>query len=342
MFRRFRRLGGQRRWCGLVAAFDYDGAFERTKAAAMLRACDRIAHRGPDGRGFVAAQSKETRWALGHTRLAIVAPNEVAAAQPFHLATKNGSIDGVTSQTLDFVDSNSQQQKGIALAANGEIYTHQKLYRGLSSTPTSHSDCEVIAHLYASLGPAETMRRLEDAGMFAFVLIDAREEPKIFAARDPTGIKPLYYGVDRQSRVVAFASELKALVVVPEITHIQEFPNGHYFYNGEFQKYYNPEWQNKFYDDAADDHDVIFDALDRAVEKRMMTDVDFGLFLSGGVDSCIVGQLMTKRCRDLYGSSFRPPSFTVGMADSPDLMAARAMSKELGTNHTVPKSNILF
>lgn len=288
-----------RRWCGLVATLEGS----RTTTAVMERACDRIVHRGPDGRGLKKGKmSNDVEWAIGHTRLAIVAPNEKAAAQPFELD--------------DHVD----------FAANGEIYAHHELWNqlveeGYEGELKGHSDCEVIGHLYKHCGPEETMRRLESAGMFAFVLIN---KDSVFAARDPVGIKPLYYGTSKEGKVVAFASELKALVEVPDLEEIREFPPGHYLYQNEFKKYYDPQWT---LDPRAGSEDVR-QALDKAVERRMMTDVPYGLFLSGGIDSCIVGQLMVAKV-----PTEGIPSFTVGMAGSPDLMAARAMSKELKTVH---------
>ena len=335
-----RRGGGpSKRWCGIVAALEFgEERVDRTRAATILRACEKLRHRGPDGQGFVGSSLKaSTRWALGHTRLAIVAPNEIAAAQPFHLRASDGAIGSAIEVTHEFEDREMEDEKTIALAANGEIYTHKSLLSDLEGSATSHSDCEVIAHLYVEKGAAEAAKRLTDAGMFAFVLIDARgESPKVFAARDPVGIKPLYYGLDSKGRVAGFASELKSLLTLPGLVRFEEFPAGHFYADGEFQQYYDPAWKRNTIDVDIEESKaqiLVKEALDKAVDKRMMTDVDFGLFLSGGIDSCIIGQLMVKRCRDLYGPDFRPKSFTVGMADSPDLMAARAMAKELKTDH---------
>lgn len=319
-----------RRRCGIFASFDYDG-LDRASPDVVGASCKRITHRGPDGVGQTEgtwAVGNKAKWALGHTRLAIVAPDQEAANQPFKL-------DG-----------------GLAMVANGEIYLHETLWKDLVAdgydpeARKSRSDCEVIGHLYRKRGPEEAVKRLTDAGMFAFCVVDStKREGSIFAARDPTGIKPLYYGVDSEGRVAAMASELKALVDVPRIASLHEFPAGHY-YTPEtgFVKYYKPKWAEPTYGDRfaegstvqQPDVDTIVDvvrtSLDNSVKKRMMSDVEFGLFLSGGVDSCIVGQLMLARCRSELGID-APPSYTVGMADSPDIMAARAMSKELGTKH---------
>ncbi|KAJ1455440.1 hypothetical protein M885DRAFT_464398 [Pelagophyceae sp. CCMP2097] len=317
-----------RRRCGIFAVFDYDGT-DRANNAVVQASCAKIAHRGPDGVGVAAGKwaTGAGVFALGHTRLAIVAPDEVAANQPFELGG------------------------GLAMVSNGEIYDHGKLWTALvadgydASKLQSRSDCEVIAHLYAHRGAAAAAEALTDAGMFAFCLVDSnRGAGSIFAARDPTGIKPLYYGVDAAGRVAAMASELKALVDVPGLSDIQEFPCGHYYTpEAGFVRYYEPAWatpeaaarfdeSTALPQDEAQLTEQVRDSMDHAVGKRMMSDVEFGLFLSGGVDSCIVGQLMMKRCREELGIS-APPSYTVGMADSPDIMAARAMARELGSTH---------
>lgn len=320
--RRFPFLGhAQARWCGIVACLDYDGHTARTSSTALARACNKISHRGPDGHGIMRGTFRadsHVQWAIGHTRLAIIAPNEDVAAQPFR------------SEDLSF-------------AANGEIYLHRELHAqlqrdGYSRRLASHSDCEVIGHLYRHYGPHDTLQKLEHAGMFAFALVD-EAKGQLFAARDPNGIKPLYYGRDAMGRIVVLASELKALVELPGVCEVAEFPAGHYLYDGHIHKYYSPAWQRYFADNhhlppsdlLTDPHEArhaVREALDCAVEKRMMTDVPFGLFLSGGIDSCIVGQLMLARCAGQH-----IPSFTVGMAGSPDLMAARAMARELKTVH---------
>mmetsp|Transcript_2363 Transcript_2363/g.3147 ORF Transcript_2363/g.3147 Transcript_2363/m.3147 type:complete len:623 (-) Transcript_2363:270-2138(-) len=328
----------QRRWCGIIACLEFgeNEALSRCSPQVVEKAVKKISHRGPDGQGYVAGYG----WALGHARLAIVAPNEEAAAQPFHLAInpENGLImDAVeTKHTFESIDLSKPLQPEIACAANGEIYTHKELFQGLQGKPTGHSDCEVVPHLYAELGPAETAKRLIDAGMFAFALIDAREplNPKLYAARDPTGIKPLYYGVDRAGRICALASELKGLQDIPGIIKMFEFPNGHYLYQHKFYQYYQPHWAVPNFSGFKNHSiDEIRQSLDQAVEKRMMSDVAFGLFLSGGIDSCIVAQLMLNHHRKKNKPNATLPSFTVGMENSPDLMAARAMAKELGTEH---------
>mmetsp|Transcript_16961 Transcript_16961/g.34348 ORF Transcript_16961/g.34348 Transcript_16961/m.34348 type:complete len:612 (-) Transcript_16961:73-1908(-) len=311
------------RKCGLFAAFSPSPREEeRTSEDTVKRMCKRIEHRGPDGTGMAfGSWGQAGRWALGHTRLAIVAPDEKSANQPFEHPT-------------------------TAMVANGEIYNHKDVYArlekeyGYTGTPLSHSDCEVVAHAYKVMGADKMARSLD--GMFAFVLIDY-ENNTFVAGRDPTGIKPLYYACSSDGTIVGFASELKALVDLYGIANIYEFPNGHYYTpEAGFVKYYDPEWQYYVTESGATKEapwvlneeptaEELRESLDKAVKKRLMADVDFGLFLSGGVDSCIVGQLMLKHCRDMGYP--HPNSYTIGMEDGPDLMAARAMSKELGTKH---------
>lgn len=310
------------RKCGIFASFSPTTQDEkRTSEEVVRRMCFRIRHRGPDGTGMATGPwGQGGRFALGHTRLAIVAPEERAADQPFRV-------------------------EDMSMVANGEIYNHKDLYDRLrkehnwDGTPTSHSDCEVIAHAYKVLGAEQMVKSLD--GMFGFVLIDSTKNTFV-AGRDPTGIKPLYYALAADGQIVGFASELKALVDLPGVSALHEFPNGHY-YTPEtgFVKYYKPDWKN-FVSNTKEEKiapwqtgdepsmEEIRESLDMAVKKRLMADVPFGLFLSGGVDSCIVGQLMIKHCRD-WG--IEVPSYTIGMQDGPDLMAARAMAKELGTKH---------
>mmetsp|Transcript_33802 Transcript_33802/g.54416 ORF Transcript_33802/g.54416 Transcript_33802/m.54416 type:complete len:615 (-) Transcript_33802:169-2013(-) len=322
----------QVRRCGVFASFDLTNneVGTRTDEAIVRDMCNKIQHRGPDGTGVSTGPfGQGGRWALGHTRLAIVAPEEKAADQPFVIPV-------------------AEKKENLALVANGEIYNHENLFHSLvdkhgisKDTRISRSDCEVILHAYKSIGPDATAKALD--GMFAFVLIDETKNT-IFAGRDPCGIKPLYYAVSSDGKMVGFASELKALVGLPNISNIYEFPNGHY-YTPEtgFVQYYDPSWK-RFATEGSQEAEVapwkdgkeptindLRDALDMAVKKRLMSDVEFGMFLSGGIDSCIVGQLMMKHCREMGIPPI--PSFTVGMKDGPDLMAARAMAKELGTEH---------
>jgi asparagine synthase (glutamine-hydrolysing) len=283
-------------------------------------------HRGPDGRQTAVGEldDRGSRWAMGHQRLAIVDPNSRSANMPF---------------LLQF------GQDKIKLAANGEIYNHEKLYdmlvekHGWKHDRISHSDCEVIGHACSCLGPKEAVKHLD--GMFAFVLFQEAtpEQPaRAFAARDPVGIKPLYYGSTPDGAYV-FASELKALVghVVP--SSVTAIPPGHYWTpETGLVRYHRPDWEHH---EQPSDEDIR-EAFRAAVRKRMMADVDYGFFLSGGVDSCIVSHALLPMYREETGDDRPIPAFTVGMEDSPDMMAAKAMVEALGGERYVDHRPRIF
>lgn len=231
-----------RRMCGLVAAVDdvwspigtyfESQSNERTPLLdpeILLRATRLLDHRGPDGHRIHHSDADApVHWGMGHTRLAIVDPSNRKADMPFALP-----FDG---------------DRTIHLAANGEIYNHETLYadmvaEGWSFGRSSGSDCEVIAHAYAKYGGPKAVERLD--GMFAFVVFEedttTGEIRHAFAARDPVGIKPLYYGKSGPSFV--FASELKALVGHVDAETVVAMPPGHYWTPEKgLVCYYNPEW----------------------------------------------------------------------------------------------------
>lgn len=259
----------------------------------LQKALGEIVHRGPDGKG-ITHRFKST---LGHTRLAII--DVEGGQQPM---------------------TNPQETRW--LVCNGEIYNHADLR---AKTPDysykTSSDNEVILALYEQHG-AEMVRQLD--GMFAFALVDGE---RLLLARDPLGIKPLYYGWDGDT--IYFASEIKALRET--VKTIEEFPPGHW-YDSEtgFTKYYDvvdvarqaieqgqtttPSFQD------------IQKSLERAVEKRLMSDVPLGVFLSGGLDSSIIAGLVAKRNKNVH-------SFAVGFEDSEDVGYARKVAEHLGTQH---------
>lgn len=347
----------RREMCGLVAAIDdiwtvraagtERGAIPILDDREALRQTTRILdHRGPDGyeisTGTVGGEVdsiNHARWSMGHTRLAIVDPSNRFADMPFNLRFRTGS---------------EGSEKIVHLAANGEIYNHQDIYNtmvtrdGWDQERISGSDCEVIAHAFAKYGGPKTATMLD--GMFGFVAFEEDVQTgKItaFAARDPVGIKPLYYGRTKGNSAGAyvFSSELKALVGHADPETVVAIPPGHYWTPEEgLVCYYNPEWLRD--DDYApwedSSHSVtddeIRDAFTKAVKKRMMADVDYGFFLSGGVDSCIVSHDLLplyREEREKLGDDRPIPTYTVGMENSPDVMAARAMVKELGGSKNI-------
>ena len=206
---------------------------------------------------------------------------------------------------------------------NGEIYNHKHLRETLLQKHTfrSHCDSEVIVHLWEEFGP--DFCNLLD-GVFAFVVMDGEQ---FMAARDPIGVKPLYYGFDKEGRMY-FASEMKAIHDQCETP--RAFPPGYYYTPSTgFVKYFHPAWEDP--EVAVEQYDPfrLRDSLVRSVKKRLMSDVPLGVLLSGGLDSSLVASI-TKR---LMGD--QPlHSFSVGIsADAPDMVAAREVARFLGTIH---------
>ena len=283
--------------CGIFTLFDSDNGSSETFFEIAQAYSGRMSHRGPDDSGVYMGQG----WVFAHERLSIVDLN--GGHQPLKYSAPN--------------------EQSLVLVANGEIYNHLELRQLLKTNPTwvSNSDSEIIIHLYREKGP-HCLEFLD--GMFAFVLV--REDgQQMLAARDPIGIKPLYFGRTETGQV-ALASELKALVDL--CITVEEFPPGHYYTpESGFVRYYRPSW------DRTDYHPThyssateIRELLEYSVVKRLMGDVEIGLLLSGGLDSAIVAALQCKHQKHVK-------SFTVGMANSPDVLAARAVASFLGTEH---------
>lgn len=266
-------------------------------------------HRGPDWSGVFATD----RAILAHERLAIV--DVMGGAQP--LLTTDGTV---------------------ALAVNGEIYNHRELKAGLAEPFgfQTESDCEVILALYRERGTAF----LDDlVGIFAFVLYDAGAD-RYLIARDPMGVMPLYWGRDADGTLLV-ASEMKA--VAPVCEHIETFPPGHVWDSaaGEPVRYYSRDWMA--YDAVATNTaspEAVRDALAGAVKRQLMTDVPYGVLLSGGLDSSITAALAQQFSRrrveaDDQREAWWPHlhSFAIGLEGSPDLAAAREVADHIGTEH---------
>ena len=274
-----------------------------------LRQSRLLRHRGPDWSGIYTADNA----VLAHERLSIVDVN--TGAQP--------------------IMSESGRQ---ALAVNGEIYNHQDIrdrFEGCYAFRTQ-SDCEVILPLYLEKGTDF----LEDlSGMYAFCLYD---EDKDFwmMARDPLGIIPLYYGHDGHGQLFV-ASEMKALMEVCNQVH--EFPPGHYWCSGleEPCKWYQREWMEyESVADAVTDRPALRQALEDAVVSHLMTDVPYGVLLSGGLDSSITAALAAKHAEMRVEDHEEKPawwprlhSFAIGLEGSPDLAAAQQAADHIGTVH---------
>ena len=324
--------GTSRPMCGIVAVLD---SIDAPVEAEVRDICSRMYMRGPDGQGYEAGSTAGgLHWALAHQRLAIMDPG-ASGDQPMKMAS-SGAASPSTTASAD----------GIALTANGEIYNYKELYAELGDVARqSSSDCEVVLHMYNALASrpgatdaaiaSELCNKLD--GMFAFVIVD-EGRGSFIAGRDPCGKKPLYMGVRHggadpdEVTGRTFASELKCLAK-EGFDDVVEIPGGHFFTpEGGIERYHAPEWQfdPSFTFDPSVTGQQVRDALEKACVKRMMSDVDYGLFLSGGVDSCIVGELMRPHI-DNGGAPL--PSFTVGQEGSPDIVAARAVADALGYEH---------
>ena len=277
----------------------------RTQLLSMSK---QIRHRGPDWSGIYVDNDA----ILAHERLAIVDP--VSGGQPLF-----------------------SQNKKLVLAVNGEIYNHGALRQ---LTPNydyqTGSDCEVILGLYQSEGMA-FVDKLN--GIFAFVLYDA-DQNLFFAARDHMGIIPLYMGWDAQGTLY-FASELKALE--GQCNKIEVFPPGH-FYDGKQQKlikWYDRSWRDfEAVKERETDIEQLREALESAVHRQLMSDVPYGVVLSGGLDSSITSALAKKFAKKRVESNdisdaWWPQlhSFSIGLKGSPDLKAAQLVADHIGTVH---------
>jgi len=294
--------------CGIVAIFDLKKPAEelRGKALQMSRC---LRHRGPDWSGLYI----NDKAILAHERLAIVDPS--SGRQP--LISSDGKL---------------------ALCVNGEIYNHRELRKTLQDKYDfqTESDCEVILPLYREKG----IDFLDDLnGIFAFALYDESKDEYLIA-RDHIGIIPLYMGWDEFGNFYV-ASELKALVGT--CNRIQEFLPGHYWHSKEAKlvKWYKREW-NEF-DAVKNNQSNIQElrrALEEAVHRQLMSDVPYGVLLSGGLDSSVISaiakkyaarRIETEDLKDAWWPQLH--SFAVGLKESPDLKAARKVADHIGTIH---------
>ena len=298
--------------CSTLAVFDLRaGADLQPLRPLALSLSARQRHRGPDWSGVHAG----TNALLVHERLAIVDP--AGGAQPIR------SADGE-----------------LVLAVNGEIYNHRDLERRLAHPYAfqTGSDCEVINALFRDGEAADTwLGRLN--GIFAFALWDEKAR-RFIIARDHMGICPLYWGHDADGRVWV-ASEMKALVRVCD--DVAAFPPGHVYDSarGELVRWYKRAWREYgAVEGVAADKVELRAAFERAVHRQLMSDVPYGVLLSGGLDSSLVAACAAKFARqriedDDRGEAWWPRlhSFAIGLEGSPDLAAAQVAADALGTVH---------
>ena len=294
--------------CGIVGIL---GIGEQTDAlrGQALEMSKRIRHRGPDWSGIYCGGSA----ILAHERLSIVDPT--SGRQPLYAA------DGKQ-----------------VLAVNGEIYNHGNIRKRLAGKYDfqTGSDCEVILPLYREKG-VELLEEI--SGIFAFILYDA-EKDDFLVARDPIGVIPLYIGWDKEGRTLV-ASELKALEGFAD--HYQPFPPGHYYRGSEGQlvRWYKRDWES--YDNVKNNGASVRDvkvALEDAVKRQLMSDVPYGVLLSGGLDSSVISAVAQKYAArrvetgGLKGAWWpQLHSFAVGLKGAPDLEKARLVAEHIGTVH---------
>lgn len=294
--------------CGIVAIFNVKEQTPklRTKALGMSK---KIRHRGPDWSGIHCSGSA----ILAHERLSIVDPE--SGGQPLF------SPDGKQ-----------------VLAVNGEIYNHKEIrerYKGRYDFQTG-SDCEVILALYRDKG----VNFLEDLnGIFAFALYD-EEQDAFLIARDQIGVIPLYIGYNADGKVFV-ASELKALE--GECERYEPFMPGHYYWSKDpgMKRWYKRDWME--YDNVKDNtasSDAIRKSLCAAVKRQMMSDVPYGVLLSGGLDSSVISAITESYAErrietDSKSRAWWPRlhSFAVGLKGAPDLAKARLVADHIGTVH---------
>ena len=293
--------------CGIVSIFNIRHQTPELRQKA-LRMSGRLRHRGPDWSGIYCGGSA----ILAHERLAIVDPE--SGRQPLF------SPDGK-----------------LVLAVNGEVYNHQDLRRSYPGYGfMTGSDCEVILALYRDKG--ESAPRLLN-GIFAFALYDA-ENDDFLVARDPIGVIPLYYGYGSDG-LLYVASELKALEGVCD--RYGPFPPGHLLTKRDKhpRRYYERDWF--CYDNVKDnpaDTATLRSSLEAAVRRQLMSDVPYGVLLSGGLDSSIISAVAMKyadRRIESGGTEAawwpRLHSFAIGLAGAPDLDKARLVARHIGTVH---------
>lgn len=303
--------------CGILAIISSSLSPDELRRQ-LITCSSRLRHRGPDWSGYKVYNSSTEpshSHGMGHERLAIMDPE--SGEQP--LVSSDGNV---------------------IVAANGEIYNYKDLYSELVDpyTPKTGSDCEVILPMYSQYGASvELPKRLR--GMFSFILHDKAKD-LFFIARDHIGITPLYIGWGNDGAIYV-ASEMKALV--DQCTKFQAFPPGHIFCNRgpdahKFVRWYEPTWAPELLPNLPPptgpyDPTALRTAFEKSVVRRMMSDVPWGVLLSGGLDSSLVASICARHISSHSTSFPRLHSFTVGLENSPDLIAAKRVADYLGTIH---------
>ncbi len=294
--------------CGFTGAFELKQSAQELRPQ-VLKMAKKLRHRGPDWSGIYCGEKA----ILAHERLSIVDPT--SGSQPLF------SPDGT-----------------CVLAVNGEIYNHEEIrerYAGKYEFQTQ-SDCEVILALYQEKG-IDFLEELN--GIFAFALYDIKNDVYLIA-RDHIGIIPLYMGWDRHNQFFV-ASELKALESF--CSKVEVFLPGHFLYSkhGAPERWYQRDWMSfENVQENSSSIEELKEALESAVKRQLMSDVPYGVLLSGGLDSSIISAVAKKYAAMRVESgdtekAWWPQlhSFAVGLIGSPDLTAAKKVAEHIGTVH---------
>lgn len=305
--------------CGIFAIFGSSLPQDELRRE-LIRCSSKLRHRGPDWSGYIVVDktadgSIALNHGIAHERLAIMDPE--SGEQP--LVSQDGNV---------------------IVAANGEIYNFKDLYKELKQpyTPKTGSDCEVILPLYAQEGPGISFPK-KLRGMFSFILYD-KSKDLFFICRDHIGITPLYIGWGNDGSVYV-SSEMKSLS--GECNKFQCFPPGHVYCNkgpqaNTFVRWYEPTWAPKMLPGLTPPKnsyhaDTLRNAFEKAVVRRMMSDVPWGVLLSGGLDSSLVASICARHIARRSTNFPKLHSFTIGLEGSPDIIAAQTVADYLGTIH---------
>lgn len=271
------------------------GIWGESNESLVLDMMDKLSHRGPDAQGIHVSKNG----ILGHRRLSIMDPE--GGDQPIY-----------------------NEDRSVVVVVNGEIYNFPKLRESLRPRHRfcTKSDSETVLHIFEEYGPA-MVRRID--GMFALAVADC---DGLFLARDPIGIRPLYYGIEDHngpSNTLYFASEIKALLSLGVEVH--EFPPGTGYHSDKgFIPYYRISSRAPREMPFELRVRIIRQILEEAIVKRLMSDVPLGIFLSGGLDSSVVAAIARRHMNELH-------TFSVGIEGSPDIEAARVVARHIGSTH---------
>jgi asparagine synthase (glutamine-hydrolysing) len=277
--------------CGIFAVINKHSDLDNNQLhAAFMRGI----HRGPDHTAYQE---------YGHVEFG------------FHRLAING-LDTLSNQPISI--------NGIHLICNGEVYNYPELYASLNLVPTTHSDCEIIVHLYREFGIEHTLHML-NASEFAFVLYDSIKNV-VYAARDPNGVRPLFKGVRHET--ICFASEMK---MIPEGMTITPVLPGTYTDGTQVHTYYTLPSINPI---LVQPHNLIKDTLYECVRRRVLhTERPIACLLSGGLDSSLIASLVTQCLRDM-GRTHPLETYSIGLEGAEDLKYASMVARYLGSKHT--------